>query len=407
MAEIDSLIAPGESCRDEVLDFFGTLYGEQAPGYLVIWTKQDKRKTVFNAIDLQGAAAFAVAEFPNKDVYFGVGLQEALPEKGRGKSVTVVAILGLWFDVDIAGPNHTHLELPLDAEQARKVLGWFPLPPTLVIWTGGGLHCYWLFRKLWVLAGDDERKAAADLSRRFQRAMIAKAKEYGWKLDNTSDLARVLRIPGTLNHKGEVPASVAYLECHASEEEYFYCPEEIDRHLGQTVSARIGVDAPASGVYPPAKLGLIEEGCDWMHHCRKDAETLPYQEWFLMLGVLGRCEGGQEMAHLWSKPYPGYSVEETNAKLAEALRAGRVTCGYVEGDLGFDGCGVCPNRGRVKSPAVLGLPRLAGITLGGAREAVQTAVEGFKAATRARLSRTRRWQHWSGWRFGTRPSTRG
>jgi len=45
----------------------------------------------------------------------------------------------------------------------------------------------------------------------LQKTFIAKAKEIGWKVDNTSDLVRLLRIPGTFNFKRD-PVMVEILE---------------------------------------------------------------------------------------------------------------------------------------------------------------------------------------------------
>ncbi len=87
----------------------------------------------------------------------------------------------------------------------------FPLRPSLVIWSGGGLHVYWLFRKPLYFHTPEERQAVKDLSARFQKAIILQGQERGWKLDNTSDLVRLLRIPGTFNHKAD-PVMVEILQ---------------------------------------------------------------------------------------------------------------------------------------------------------------------------------------------------
>ena len=49
----------------------------------------------------------------------------------------------------------------------------------------------------------------------------------GWHIDNTSDLARVLRVPGTFNHKNE-PTPVTL---HITEGPDRYTPEEIEKSL--------------------------------------------------------------------------------------------------------------------------------------------------------------------------------
>jgi hypothetical protein len=83
------------------------------------------------------------------------------------------------------------------------LLDGFGLSPTLIVSTGGGLHVYWLFYDVWYFEGDADRNKAKDLSRRFQQAFINYGKQLGYVLDNTSELNRLLRIPGTYNYKNE------------------------------------------------------------------------------------------------------------------------------------------------------------------------------------------------------------
>jgi len=94
-----------------------------------------------------------------------------------------------------------------------------------------------------------------------------------------------------------------------------------------------------------------------MRHCRDDAITLSEPEWYNALSILGRCENGQRLAHEWSAPHPNYQPSETASKLEQAMaRSGPVTCAQVETGLGQGSfCQVCPNRGRVRSPIVIGM----------------------------------------------------
>jgi|GEM_PF-610672 len=369
--------------QETVRDFLWTLYGDEPPGYLVIFTKPGNRSAAFPAGDHGSAAEHAVAESDTKDVYFNVGLQGKEPERGRGKAETVSAIPGLWMDIDVRGPNHKQEDLPGSVEEAKKVFDWLPQAPTLIVSTGGGLHCYWLFKEPWRLDSHEEWKRARELSRRFQRAIIAKGKEFGWRLDNTSDLARPLRLPGTYNRKGDEPYLVEYLEQHDTEEEYFYDPEDFEANLptdkSSEPSANTRVANPPEELHPAAQVGPIAEGCSWMRHCRDDAERIPYTDWFHMLGILQRCAEGQEVAHSWSQPYPQYTQEETAAKLIDAAKVGPVTCRYVEEDLGWQGCTRCSNKGRVKSPIVLGRNPRGEMTVEKATSLVQEAVEKYRA----------------------------
>jgi hypothetical protein len=57
------------------------------------------------------------------------------------------------------------------------------------------------FKEPWIFASEDERKEAATLLSRFQTLLRYNSSQHGWAFDRLSDLARVLRIPGTVNGK--------------------------------------------------------------------------------------------------------------------------------------------------------------------------------------------------------------
>lgn len=341
--------------------FLRCLYGDEAPGYLVLWTKQDKQTHAGSAANAAGAGTYAVQLASSMDVYFGVGLQGEKPQTGRGTAEGVVAIPGLWVDVDVQGPGHKADDLPPTIEDAQAFVQSFPLPPTIMVASGGGLHVYWLFRELWTLESPAERQDAQRLARRFQATLIAAARERGWKLDNTSDLARVLRVPGTMNRKSE-PVEVRILELH---DDRRYNPDEFDLYLVELDTAPAADmpaphDAESTEEYPPAKLEPMCKGCAWLTHCRDDAKSLSEPEWYAMLSILGRTDAGEQSAHEWSKPHPNYSIKETASKLQQAVAAsGPRTCADIRAIGGEPYCSNCKHWERIPSPIVLGMPQKA------------------------------------------------
>ena len=110
-----------------------------------------------------------------------------------------------WMDIDCgekkaaAGKGYRKVE---DAEDALykfcKDTG-FP-KPTLIVLSGGGLHVYW------VLDGAISR----DTWQAYARKLKAVTKACGFLADDsrTADIASVLRVPGTLNHKYSPPRPV-------------------------------------------------------------------------------------------------------------------------------------------------------------------------------------------------------
>lgn len=72
--------------------------------------------------------------------------------------------------------------------------------------------------------------------------------------------------------------------------------------------------------------------CDFIQHCLDNQETLSEPEWFGMVGLLMRCgEEARPLVHEFSRGYPRYSYEETEAKIGYAKNtATKVTCKYIQ-----------------------------------------------------------------------------
>ena len=186
--------------------FFEIRHGTDAPGYSPIWLKFSDRSNStlwFPAHDLDGLAEATVDHAERADVYVGMGLYDKpLGAARRGSSEDVVAIPGLWAEIDIRGDVHVGDEYPPSAEAAlAEIVDRYPLKHTVLVNSGNGLHVHWLFKEIWVLDREGERAEAQQLLRGFHATLAANAHEHGRTIDNVSDLARVTRVPGTVNHK--------------------------------------------------------------------------------------------------------------------------------------------------------------------------------------------------------------
>lgn len=136
--------------------------------------------------------------------YFNLGYRNVnLGAYKRGSFEHVMGIPGLWLDIDIAGPNHVEKRLPTSLEEAKSlVIEAMPdHPPTHLVYSGGGLHVYHIFQKPWFFKDADEKEKAQLMLRGLYLRTQAAAQKHGWKIDNCSDLARLLRVPGTYNMK--------------------------------------------------------------------------------------------------------------------------------------------------------------------------------------------------------------
>src|SRR5206468_3272590 len=131
------------------------------------------------------------------DVYFGVGLRrERLASDRWGTAEDIIAIPGLWAEIDLKSPAHKTNNLPPtigDGETIVREALPPHLAPSLAVHSGHGLHVYWLFRELWSFADEEDRQRAARLLQRLQATIQAVAQRRGWHVDSTFDLARILR----------------------------------------------------------------------------------------------------------------------------------------------------------------------------------------------------------------------
>lgn len=293
------------------IQFLEALYGEELPGHLVIWTLEGRASHYHTSLTRAANDAVALVK-QNKNVYFGVCLQNkkaalARDKKSRGFEDTVAAIPGFWIDIDIQGPGHKAQDLPVSTKEALDFTNDFPLPPTLIVHSGGGLHAYWLFKELIELESDEEIKAFATMSRRFQHTLIEAAKKQKWSLDNTADLARVLRLPGTMNLKHD-PVEVKVLHY---DEGSRYNPDDIIDYCLELPNIIDG-DTPMRTVDPSKVLAGIPEGSRdvelFKYACSLRARGMDKSEAeFLVLTAAKNC----------SPPFP---PDEAMTKLEQAWK---------------------------------------------------------------------------------------
>jgi putative DNA primase/helicase len=166
--------------------------------YVLLWTLPDKRSRWFR--DIAAAAEF-VLKAHGSDVYVGVGLSGA--DRGPGlrcASEEIAGICGFWADLDLRSDAHDNKALPATIQDALSIIP-VAMPPTIVIDTGNGAHAWWIFKEPYIFDGDEDHQAVASQVARWHTLLRLTASSLGWSYDRLSDLARVLRIPGTRNLK--------------------------------------------------------------------------------------------------------------------------------------------------------------------------------------------------------------
>ena len=144
-------------------------------------------------------------------VYFHTNVHR-MPYGGghdRGKRETVTAAIGLAVDIDARGPgrNKPASQLCPTVADALWLVREFkarhaPLRPGIVIDSGYGVYSITLFDEPFITESPTDRNLLDSLNRRFHHALQSIATERCWRSAvDFCDLAKVLRLPGTLNAK--------------------------------------------------------------------------------------------------------------------------------------------------------------------------------------------------------------
>ena len=196
--------------------FFESLYGGAHDGYLVL-SYPDPMQLLPNGThpfasrwyDLADSSWPPIAQeaanaSAQANLYFGVALQSPACKPHRGKrsqTATAYCVHALWADLDLAYGKHQASALPQSDEELLDFLHALPALPSLIVHSGGGMYPFWLLAKPLIIANPDEHRAVQHLCDRFGRTLLELGKQRGWTLDVVSDLPRILRPPGTINHK--------------------------------------------------------------------------------------------------------------------------------------------------------------------------------------------------------------
>lgn len=187
--------------------FLHSLWPENVPDRTCIqlWTIADKKTHSFMATD---PAAERVGSCDG-DIYIAAGLAPRMtkPSNTRTAASAIVGIPGIWADIDVNGGPTVKTNAAPDIKSAIK-LSKSIVAPTLIINSGYGIQAWWLFEQPWLFYSPDDNKQAARIVQAFQSMLRAKAKEAGYTIDSTHDLARLMRIPGSFNCKGVEKMSV-------------------------------------------------------------------------------------------------------------------------------------------------------------------------------------------------------
>ena len=280
------------------------------------------------------------------DVYFACSKYEV---NSTRTTDNVKNIKAFWLDID-CGDGKPY-ETQGDGVQALKhFCADLGLPKPTLVNSGRGVHVYWplkeaITRLQWKSVADrlkvicHERGLHADPAR-------------------TADAASILRIPGTLNTKGDPPLDVV-LMCTGAETSY----EEFKDIVGALEEApdyaRTQINELTKSLmgnkqsrFSTIMMKVERDGaCPQLASAIADQESLEEPRWRAALSIAAHCVDMEEAIHDISSKHPDYSPVATAEKAARIK--GPYTCDAFD-KIHPGVCGDCPNKGKVTSPIVLG-----------------------------------------------------
>jgi hypothetical protein len=355
------------------MNYLNTLYKDVTVGSLAVWHKRTKQTKWFAANDVDAAADYMITAANDDDVYFGWSVQDASATNpgGRGTSATAFVVPGIMFDADLRSEDpRVHAKndnLPRTVDEVRALVDELGFPqPTAIRLSGNGSYFDWLFTKPFFVSSDRERERVASLSNRFHKVLIAAGKTKGWSFDNTGDLARVTRMPGTKNHKTIPPKDVAILDIGCEQR---YTIEQIGAAVA-ALEARFSVQprptgngdgkrrwsrgpGPTNANDNEPRVEAVVKGCAWAAQVVENAACMPEPDWYALASIVGRCADGEAAFHEISAEDSRYDPTETQQKLDHAIKSAKPrTCANISET--FEGCRNCPFNGKITSPIQLG-----------------------------------------------------
>lgn len=280
-----------------------------------------------------------------RNVFFGVAKYK--DGSSRAKS-NVQTLKSFWLDID-CGPNKDYPSQGEALDALKTFCKGVGFPKPILVNSGRGLHAYW------PLTQDVTREEWEPVAKRLKEVCATQ----GLRVDNSCfEVARILRVPGTMNFKGETPVPVTVLAVGE--------PVAID-FFRQTLGVKEQpTAAPRSGRGLSALAKQIQNniensftrimqrgdnGCAQLNSCYEQRADLSEPRWFNALSVAKFCKDKDKAIHRLSADHPDYDPAITEQKIKHIL--GPHTCEQFESN-NPGGCAGCPFAGNIKSPIVLG-----------------------------------------------------
>jgi hypothetical protein len=264
-----------------------------------------------------------------KDVYFGVHAASAVPETDRHGTAKPPEQVRCRIEF-VKQINHLFAEFDFknfsdNREDCERHIKSLTLAPSVIVFSGMGYHAYWILVTPWMMSSDEERAKAAAT----QAAWVT----YVGGSNDAKDLARVLRVPGTFNHKYDAPIEVKLIYPVGDAEPHVYTLQELeDAIISRPLTEAVVTDPKPTEqqsliIMPDAnRLGRVVKQLYSLADHRRDE----YQTWLevgMSLTELGSL--GLTLWDDWSKSSKKYEPGACAAKWGSFVPGHGITLGSL------------------------------------------------------------------------------
>ncbi len=266
--------------------------------YAYFWTLPDRRTVWYNAAQ--------IPEVPNgrRNIYFGVHPVNEIPAtNAQGKTTAPEHLRARVNDIAVINALFAEFDAKDYGDKAaiRAHLAALPAPSVLID-SGGGYHAYWLLRETLSLDTAPSRARAIDLQRRWV-GFVGGDKA-------AKDLARVLRVPGTVNYKEKYAPDFPRVTV-IEHRDLRYDLAELIQHLPPKKERPRTTAAPHSPQSPLDDISKAAEALKRLNPARAD----DYEKWIdvgLALSNLGTA--GLDLWDRWSSQSAKYEAGDCERK---------------------------------------------------------------------------------------------
>ena len=195
--------------REQSLAFLEAHFGAGVPGTIAISTRKSGHVAPSTRFfqSIPEAALFACERAEQEDVYYRVTTLRQARTKGRGKDVDSLALPGLYADIDV-GFRGNGIAYPPDERSAIAAIESLGLPSPELVRSGSGLHACWMLAEPVIMESKGDVRFAKAVVNRWAAHLNMRFGRSGWAIDRPGGLSKLLRVPGTQNHKNPVSCSV-------------------------------------------------------------------------------------------------------------------------------------------------------------------------------------------------------